>query len=109
MTAMGPHYKPGLGSLRSVRALRPGPADLDRLIHPAQLVRAGGVPSGAQCRLRARMMAATACSWTRAALAAAAYFAAKLAGAAIAAGVIRMLYPRIEPADAAAVVMPHPS
>jgi glycerol uptake facilitator-like aquaporin len=37
------------------------------------------------------------------------FVAAQLAGAAIAAGVIRMLYPRMEPADAATVVVPHPS
>jgi arsenate reductase len=37
------------------------------------------------------------------------FIAAQLVGAAIAAVVIRMLYPRIEPADAATVVVPHPS
>jgi arsenate reductase len=37
------------------------------------------------------------------------FIGAQLAGAAIAAGVIRMLHPRIEPAEAAAVVVPHRS
>jgi arsenate reductase len=37
------------------------------------------------------------------------FVAAQLLGAAIAAAIIRMLYPRIEPADAATVVVPHPS
>jgi arsenate reductase len=37
------------------------------------------------------------------------FIAAQLVGAAIAAVVIRLLYPRIEPADAATVVVPHPS
>jgi arsenate reductase len=36
------------------------------------------------------------------------FVAAQLVGAAIAAGVIRLLYPLIEPADAATVVVPHP-
>jgi arsenate reductase len=37
------------------------------------------------------------------------FIAAQLIGAAIAAAVIRTLYPRIQPAEAATVVVPHPS
>jgi arsenate reductase len=37
------------------------------------------------------------------------FIGAQLLGAALAAAVILILYPQIEPADAAAVVMPHPS
>jgi arsenate reductase len=37
------------------------------------------------------------------------FIASQLAGAVLAAVVIRMLYPQIKPADAATVVMPHRS
>jgi arsenate reductase len=37
------------------------------------------------------------------------FIGAQLVGAALAAAVIRMLYPRIGAADAATVIVPHPS